>query len=105
MSSNASEIRITGPLLKVLGTLTSSGGAELSGADIARVTKIASGTLYPILFRLERAGWLESRWESVDSRAVARPRRRLYRTSALGERSLRATVEDLQQTFGRVAWA
>ena len=99
------EIRITGPVLKVLGTLSLSGVGELSGADIARVTNLASGTLYPILFRLERASWLESRWEVDDSRATRGPRRRFYRISALGERSLKAAVDDLQQALGRLAWA
>ena len=46
------EPRITGPTLKVLGALL-PGRIELSGAEISRVTKLASGTLYPILYRLE----------------------------------------------------
>ena len=41
---------------------------------------------YPILFRLERAGWLESRWEDGDPKALGRPRRRLYQVTALGAR-------------------
>ena len=98
------EPRITGPTLKVLGALLSSGRVELSGADIARATNLASGTLYPILFRLERAGWLESRWEEEDPRALGRPRRRLYQVSALGARNARAAVKDLEPAFRKVAW-
>jgi PadR family transcriptional regulator PadR len=98
------EPRITGPTLKVLGALLSSGRVELSGADIARATNVASGTLYPILFRLERAGWLESRWEEEDPRALGRPRRRLYHVSALGARNARAAVKDLEPAFRKVAW-
>lgn len=100
------EPRITGPTLKVLGALLSSGCVELSGADIARSTNLASGTLYPILFRLERAGWLESRWEENDPRDLKRPRRRLYQVNALGERKAKAVVKDLvEPAFGKVAWA
>jgi PadR family transcriptional regulator PadR len=99
------EPRITGPTLKVLGALLSSGRIELSGADISRATKLTSGTLYPILFRLERAGWLESRWEEEDPRALKRPRRRLYQVTPLGARNARAAVKDLEPGFGRVAWA
>jgi PadR family transcriptional regulator PadR len=98
------EPRITGPTLKVLGALLSSGRVELSGADITRATNLASGTLYPILFRLERAGWLESRWEEEDPRALGRPRRRLYQVSALGTRKARAAVKDLEPAFRKVAW-
>jgi DNA-binding PadR family transcriptional regulator len=101
----AGEPRITGPTLKVLGALLACGRVELSGAEISRATKLSSGTLYPILFRLERAGWLESRWEVEDPKALGRPRRRFYQVTALGARSARAAVKDLEPAFGRVAWA
>lgn len=100
----ANEPRVTGPTLKVLGALLSFGPAELSGADIARTTKLASGTLYPILFRLERAGWLESRWEEDDPTTLGRPRRRFYRVTPLGARSATAAVKEVARAFGRVAW-
>jgi PadR family transcriptional regulator PadR len=98
------EPRITGPTLKVLGALLSSGRVELSGADISRATNLASGTLYPILFRLERARWLESRWEEDEPRALGRPRRRLYQVTALGALNIRAVVKDLEPAFRKVAW-
>jgi PadR family transcriptional regulator PadR len=46
----------------------------------------AYGTLYKALDRLERAGYLESRWEDpVYAAEASRPRRRLYRVTAAGE--------------------
>jgi DNA-binding PadR family transcriptional regulator len=97
--------RITEQTLKVLGTLVGSGSEELSGADIAKKTKQQSGTLYPILIRLERAHWLESRWEDGDPRELGRPRKRLYRVTALGEKALRQALLDISQMVGEVAWA
>ena len=48
----------------------------------------AYGTLYKALDRLERAGLLESRWEDPTYAAEAsRPRRRLYKVTAAGERA------------------
>src|SRR6202795_984892 len=102
---STSEPRITGPTLKVLGALLSSGRVELSGAEISRATKVASGTLYPILFRLERAGWLESRWEDDNPKRLGRPRRHFYQVTNLGARNARAAVKDLEPAFGKVAWA
>ncbi len=99
------EPRITGPVLKILGALLSSGHIELSGAEISRATKLPSGTLYPILFRLERAGWLESRWEDGDPSLLGRPRRRFYTVSALGAQKARAAIKDLEPAFRRIAWA
>jgi DNA-binding PadR family transcriptional regulator len=44
---------------------------------------LTEGTIYPVLHRLEQAGYLESRSLTVRSR-----RRRLYQLTATGEREL-----------------
>lgn len=69
---------------------------EHYGLDIADVAGLKSGSLYPILRRLEDHGWLSSRWEDLDPTEEGRPRRRYYKltvdgirmaTSALAPRS------------------
>jgi PadR family transcriptional regulator PadR len=55
--------RITTQTLSILGVFLTSPEQEIAGADIARKTGLKSGTLYPALFRLERAMWLRSKWE------------------------------------------
>ena len=90
--------------LKVLGALISRPSDELSGAEIGKRTKLASGTLYPILFRLEGAGWLESRWEVEDPAVLGRPRRRFYRITLEGAKNVQEVVRDLTPTAGRFAW-
>ena len=87
--------RITGPTLKVLGEFCHQPTGRFSGVEISRSTGLASGTLYPILFRLEEAGWLESEWEEVVPSQVKRPRRRLYCVTALGESSARAFFREI----------
>jgi len=91
--------------LKVLGTFLADTRDELSGAEIGRLTKLASGTLYPILLRLETAGWLESRWECEEPRQLGRPRRRFYRITGLGARNSVAAYNDLQPALGKFSWA
>lgn len=55
---------------------------------------IAYGNLYRILERMEKAGLLESRWEDPLAAADARrPRRRLYRLTALGASAAKDTAE------------
>lgn len=98
------ELKITTQTLKVLGALVSCPHDEVSGAEIARVAKLASGTLYPILLRLEQARWLESRWEVGDPHTLGRPRRRLYRVTALGARNARAAFREVESTIGGLAW-
>jgi PadR family transcriptional regulator len=98
------KIRITGPTLKVLNAFLASPREELSGAQIGRTTKLATGTLYPILLRLEGAGWLESRWERESPSALGRPRRRLYRMTGLGAKNAKAAFKELAPSLARLAW-
>lgn len=78
--------------MKVLARLLQEPAAEWYGFDLIDQTKIKSGTLYPILIRLEKAGWLESHLEDVDPRVVGRPARRLYALTGEGERLARAEL-------------
>lgn len=91
--------------MKVLAALLSSPRDELSGAEIGKASKLASGTLYPILLRLEGAGWLTSRWETENPSELGRPRRRFYRVTALGAKKAKAAYKDLHPEFGRLSWA
>lgn len=89
------EPRITTQTLRVLAALMSPMQDEVSGAEIGRATKLASGTLYPILLRLEEAGWVKSRWEVGDPHKLGRPRRRLYKIGGVGMRKARLAFRDL----------
>jgi PadR family transcriptional regulator, regulatory protein PadR len=96
--------RLSSQTLKVLGALMSCPSDELSGAEIGKRTKLASGTLYPILFRLEGVGWLQSRWEVEDPVVLGRPRRRFYQITAEGVKSVREVVRELTPAMERFAW-
>lgn len=63
------------------------------GFDVMDETGLPSGTVYPILTRLERRGLLESRWEdpTVD-REGGRPPRRYYALTDAGRDALREAV-------------
>jgi PadR family transcriptional regulator PadR len=96
--------RLTTQTLKVLAALMSRSQDEISGAEIGRSTKLASGTLYPILMRLEEAGWVESRWETEDPHELGRPRRRLYQTTGVGMRAARSAFRELVRPLKEFAW-
>lgn len=96
--------RMTTQTLRVLGAFTACLPDELSGAEIAKRTKLQSGTLYPILARLEQAEWLESKWEDGDPRDLGRPRRRLYQMTGLGARSARAEFREVSEAIGGLTW-
>jgi DNA-binding PadR family transcriptional regulator len=97
--------QLTTQTLKVLVTLMQDPRDELSGAQIRKCTGLHTGTLYPILLRLERASWLESRWEVEDPQSLGRPRRRYYRVTALGAQQARAAVQEIKAVVGELSWA
>jgi PadR family transcriptional regulator, regulatory protein PadR len=84
MGKPARDVRMSLQTLRVLEAFLENPTDQLSGADVQRRSALASGTLYPILLRLESAGWFVSRWESIDPAAAGRPRRRLYRLTPSG---------------------
>lgn len=69
---------------QVLRAFLEEPSEEMYGLQIGEKVELESGTIHPILARLERAGWVESRWEDVDPREQKRPRRRYYRLSSAG---------------------
>ena len=101
---NANSPRITGPTLKVLKELIACPLKGISGAEIARATGLASGTLYPILFRLEKSAWLQSEWEDANPSEMKRPRKRLYRVTALGEIESRSAFRELMPDPKGLVW-
>jgi len=71
----------------ILDELAVDTEAHRYGLDLGTATGLPSGTVHPILARLEGLGWVESGWEEVDPRAVGRPRRRYYRLTPEGARA------------------
>jgi len=55
--------RMTVQTCMVLAEFDKDPDAELYGFEIKQATGLKPGTLYPILRRLEGAGWLVGRWE------------------------------------------
>jgi len=100
-------------ILEAALELRRRGRIEAHGFLLAKVLRderhsrrlTAYGTLYKALERLERAGFLESRWEDpVVAAAEGRPRRRFYRITILGEQAFERTmVNDREARLPRSA--
>jgi len=105
MGSDKGTLRLSAQTLRVLAALLSSTRDELFGAEVGRQANVASGSLYPILARLERAGWLDSRWETEDPQALGRPRRRYYRVTAVGARAAAKAFRPFEPTIRKLALA
>jgi len=74
------------------------GAGHRHGFDIVEVTGYPTGTVYPALRRLERDGYVRSRWEDDRSaRRDGRPARRYYELTAAGVKALEVAVDTLNQ--------
>ena len=73
--------------LEVLQALADAGADWMYGLQLADATGLKSGTLYPILVRLDERGVLESKWVESESRGA--PPRHAYRINAAGRALLR----------------
>jgi PadR family transcriptional regulator PadR len=92
---------MSGATLQVVSVLLERPTDEHYGLDICRVTKLKGGTVYPILARLESAGWVTSTWESIDPKVEGRHPRRNYRLTSSGWELARQALEDAQRTIWR----
>lgn len=91
VSGSAPRRALSGPAAAVLRALAE--GASY-GFDVMDATGLPSGTVYPILSRSERQGWVESRWEDPEEhRREGRPARKYYRLTRDGRAALAAAVE------------
>lgn len=63
------------------------------GYDLMSQAGVKSGTLYPLLMRLESQGLLEARW--VDAPQAGRPPRHVYRLTAQGRDWVATLAEPL----------
>jgi PadR family transcriptional regulator PadR len=75
---------MTLPTQLVLRAMLIEPAQETYGLEIGQIAELPSGTIHPILARLEGCGWVESRWEDIDPVKEGRPRRRFYRLTPDG---------------------
>jgi len=95
------DVRVTVAVAKVLAAFLDDPSADRYGLDLMRATDQPSGTLYPILTRLQRAGWIAAEWEQLDPAVAGRPPRRYYRLTPDGTVAARAEVAALYDQLSR----
>ena len=85
-------LRMTLATQLVLRAMLAEPTREMYGLQICQVAELPSGTIHPILARLERLGWLESHWEDTVPQEEGRPRRRYYRLTEDGAERARIAL-------------
>jgi PadR family transcriptional regulator PadR len=91
-------IRISLQTLALVDALLQRPSEWRHGYALSQSTGISSGTLYPILMRLEKLRWLETKWEEPTG---GRPPRHLYRLTSEARAWAR---QELQHARARKVW-
>jgi PadR family transcriptional regulator PadR len=82
-------MKLTGPLERVLRVFLADLTARQYGYDLMKAAKLPSGTLYPMLARLQDEGLVTSEWEPQPEDAGGRPPRKYYQLTGEGARIAR----------------
>ena len=77
-------------------------GDETYGFALAEATNLPSGTIYPILRRLEDEGFVKSHWMEIETGAQRR-RRRYYELTGEGRRAANAATAEQRQALRLLA--
>lgn len=84
-------MKVTIQLERLLRAFLVDPTAGRYGYDLMKVAKLASGTLYPALSRLEAEGIVRSEWQTPQE-GVERPRKNYYLDGEAGISRARAMV-------------
>ena len=98
MNGNSPGLRMTLATQLVLRTMLAEPAKEMYGLQICQDAGLPSGTIHPILARLERLGWLESHWEDAVPQEEGRPRRRYYKLTEDGAERARIALAQATTT-------
>lgn len=69
------------------------------GYELSKATGLSSGTLYPLLMRLNDRGLLESRWQ--EPQRAGRPARHAYRLNGRGVELARQVATEADEQANR----
>jgi DNA-binding MarR family transcriptional regulator len=90
---------ITPKMARVLKVFLEDPDQSRYGFELMRITGMASGSLYPMLARLEGAGWLTRGKENIDPQAAGRPPRMHYTITGAAVSAARVQLAALSEQY------
>jgi PadR family transcriptional regulator, regulatory protein PadR len=93
------EIEVTPRIAAVLKVFLKEPQTARYGMELMRLTGQSSGTLYPNLTRLVKAGWLTVSKEDIDPRIEGRPARRNYTITGAAVGAARIELAALSEHY------
>jgi PadR family transcriptional regulator PadR len=93
------DLDITPKMARVLKIFLEDPIQPRYGFEIMRLTGLASGSLYPMLARLEQAGWLTKGRENIDPHTEGRPPRLHYTITGAAVTAARLQLAALSDQY------
>ncbi|MFG2895053.1 PadR family transcriptional regulator [Streptomyces sp. NPDC048248] len=92
-------MQVTPTVARLLRVFLEDPQAEHYGMQLMKQASLSSGSLYPILARLEKAEWIAGKTEDIDPQKEGRPARRYYTITGEGVRAARQELAELSEQF------
>ncbi len=93
------DLDITPKMATVLKVFLEDPSRARYGFELMRLTGLASGSLYPMLARMEESGWLTSGKENIDPHTEGRPPRRQYTITGAAVTAARIQLAALSEQY------
>jgi len=93
------DLDITPKMAMVLKVFLEDPDQPRYGFELMKLTDMASGSLYPMLAKLEGSGWLTKGKENIDPRAAGRPARMHYTITGAAVSAARIQLAELSERF------
>ncbi|MDX2541645.1 PadR family transcriptional regulator [Streptomyces sp. WI04-05B] len=91
------DFKLTPAVVRILHAFLATPQTPRYGMQLMKDAKVSSGSLYPALTRLERAGWIVGADEDIDPRTEGRPARRYYTMTGEGARTAHLELAELSE--------
>ncbi|MGW5259659.1 PadR family transcriptional regulator [Microbispora sp. NPDC004025] len=95
----AEHVSVTPKMAQILKVFLEDIDQPRYGFELMQLTGQPSGTTYPILATLERAGWIKSSPEDIDPKEAGRRARRIYTLTPDGAIMAATRLEALSEAF------
>jgi len=99
MEGPIQDLELTPKMAAILKVFLEDPQQPRYGFELMRRTNQPSGTLYPILARLEQAGWIAGGKEDIDPKTEGRPPRRFYRINGTAARVAHNQLAALSERY------
>ena len=99
MEPPAEDLALTPKMAAVIKIFLEDTQQQRYGLELMRLVGQPSGTLYPILMKFERAGWLTAGKEDIDPKTEGRPARRFYRITGAGALAAHRELAALSEQY------